>query len=117
MIMTAHISLPKLDNRKIVPMTVSKPVITGILRNKLGYKGVVITDDFNMGAVDKKTCAELAVQSINAGVDILLFVGYYDNTVKVWTRIYRAVKSGEIKEAKINDSVKRILVLKHKYIK
>jgi beta-N-acetylhexosaminidase len=116
MIMTAHIGLPKLDNDEIIPATFSKNILTGLLRNKIGYKGVIVTDDFNMGAIEEtKNIEQKALKSVDAGVDIILFVGYSQRWSRVWNAIYKAVQEGTIPESRINESVKRILLLKQKY--
>jgi beta-N-acetylhexosaminidase len=112
MIMVAHIILSKVDN---VPSTMSKKVVTDILKNDLGYDGVVITDDMSMGAIAKNyTISEAAIKSIEAGCDIILVKGV-DNTTSIINSIKDAIDSGELDEERIDESLYRILKLKDKY--
>ena len=117
MIMTAHIGLPKIDNDEIIPATYSKNVIFGILRQKIGYNGVIVTDDLNMGgAIEKnQNSSQLAIKTINSGVDLLLFVGFEQKQINIYNSIVKAVKNGKIPVSRIDESVKRILLLKLKY--
>lgn len=127
MIMTAHIGMPKIENEIIeleegsipLPATLSDDVITGILRNELGYDGVVITDALNMEAITENfTESEAVIKTINAGVDIALMPTILRNNQDVSKlqtiieNLVEAVKLNEISENRINDSVYRILKLK-----
>lgn len=115
MIMSAHVFNRKLDRK--VPSTLSKNVMQGLLRERLGYQGVIISDDMNMGAIkDHFKLEESIVMAIQAGVDILLFgnnlVFNKDIAQKAQTIIQRAIERGEISEERIDESVRRILELK-----
>lgn len=113
-IMVAHILLPQIDPN--YPSSLSNRIITGILRNQMGYDGVVMTDDITMGAIVKHYDLNNAVlDSINAGTDIILVGHGYDNALKVISSIKKAVNSGEIQKIRIDQSVYRILKLKQKY--
>ncbi|SET18300.1 beta-N-acetylhexosaminidase [Paenibacillus sp. NFR01] len=113
-VMVAHILYPKLDPDK--PASLSKAVIGDLLRDKMGFDGVVITDDLTMGAIVKNyTLAAAAVDSVQAGSDILLVAHGYDNEASVRAALLKSVKSGAISEARIDESVRRILALKDKY--
>ncbi len=113
-VMVGHILLTRVDPAN--PSSMSKTVITDILRNQLGFKGVVITDDMTMGAITKNYgLAEAAVKSVNAGSDIVLLSGGYNNEVKVLNALKNAAANGSIPMSRINDSVYRILRLKQKY--
>ncbi|WP_172256415.1 beta-N-acetylhexosaminidase [Saccharibacillus deserti] len=115
-VMIAHILLPKLD--KQYPSSLSKAVITDLLRGKLGFKGVVMTDDMTMGAIAKNYgIGEAAVQSVKAGSDIVLVAHGADNAIDSIAAIKQAVKSGAVSEKRIDESVLRILALKAKYLK
>ena len=108
-IMTAHIQVPSLDPSGD-PATLSAPIVTGILRNKLHFDGVVITDALDMqGVRDKYGDDRVPVLALKAGVDVLLmppnFPLAYDN-------VLAAVRSGEISEKRIDESVTRILKMK-----
>jgi len=108
-IMTAHIVVPSLDPSGD-PATLSKPILTGILRNEMGYNGVVITDSLGMqGVRDKYGDARVPVLALKAGVDMLLMPPDLD---LAYNSVLDAVKSGELTEGRINTSVKRILRLK-----
>ncbi|MDP4094309.1 MAG: beta-N-acetylhexosaminidase [Bacillota bacterium] len=113
-VMVAHILLPKIDSDN--PASLSKNIITGILRDKMKFNGVVFTDDMTMGAIaDNYGMGEAAVKSINAGSDIVLVCHEYDKENQVIQSIKAATASGEISEQRINQSVYRILKLKAKY--
>lgn len=113
-IMISHILLPKIDS--IYPATMSKTIITDVLRNDLNFNGVVITDDMTMGAITKNyDIPNAAVKSINAGTDIILVCHDYDNEMAVITALKEAVKNKVITEDRLNESVYRILKLKEKY--
>lgn len=113
-VMIAHILLPKIDKEN--PSSLSKDIITDILRNKLEFDGVVITDDMTMGAISKNyNVNEAAVKSINAGTDIVLVCHGYEKAIEVINSVKDAVIKGEISEERVNESVYRILKLKNKY--
>ena len=116
-IMTAHIVNCNLD-KKCLPATLSYDIITGLLRDSMGFKGVVITDDMQMHAITKHYGLEHSVKlAILAGVDILLFSnnipgsGEHQATV-VHRLIKDLVTSGEISESRIKESYERIVRLK-----
>ncbi len=109
MIMISHVIYPKLSTEE-VPATLNYDIITKLLKNDLGYKGVVITDGMNMGAIAKNYSVEdSSVRAIKAGVDILLMpTDFY----KAYSSIIEAVKVGDISEEQINKSVEKIMKLK-----
>lgn len=110
-IMTAHIVVPALDPAED-PATLSRPILTGILREELGYDGVVVTDSLGMEGVRTKYGDErVPVLALQAGVDQLLNPPDLDVS---WNALLAAVKSGEISEARIEESILRILRLKMK---
>src|SRR5690606_26799565 len=109
-IMTAHIVVPALDPSED-PATLSKPILTGILREELGYDGVVITDSLRMDGVRKKYGdAEIPLRALEAGVDQLLMP--YDLEL-AYNSVLDAVSSGRISEQRLDQSVRRILRLKY----
>ena len=118
-IMTSHIVNRKLDSTGN-PGTLSADILTGILRNKMHFNGVVFTDDMQMHAITKHYGLEEAIRlAINAGVDIMTFSnnisGSDERTVdKVHAIIRGMVKSGAIKEARIDESFDRIMKLKRR---
>lgn len=113
MVMIAHILLSKIDDK---PATLSKKVITELLRGKLGFKGVIITDDLEMDAItDNYSIEETVLKAIDGGNDILLICHSYNKQIKAFDIIKEEVKAGNIPIERINKSVYRILKLKSKY--
>lgn len=118
-VMTAHIVNCKLDT-SCLPATLSGSIINGLLRDSLGYKGVVFTDDMQMKAITQHYGLENAIRlAILAGVDVLLFSnnipGSTEHQAAVVHRIIRdMVDNGQIPEAQIRNSYKRIIALKRK---
>ncbi|MDD4531531.1 MAG: glycoside hydrolase family 3 protein [Candidatus Pacebacteria bacterium] len=119
MVMTAHIIDRNIDPE--YPATLSPLFIKNILKEKLGFKGVVVSDDMQMGAiVDNYGLEEAIIKAVNAGCDMLIL----SNNGKTYDEkapydavdiIYKAVKRGEISEQQINDSYDKIQGLKDKY--
>ncbi|WP_455360128.1 glycoside hydrolase family 3 protein [Streptomyces sp. SYSU K21746] len=108
-IMTAHIVVPALDPAED-PATLSRPILTGILREKLGYDGVVVTDSLAMAGVRQKYGDDrVPVLALKAGCDQLLNP---PNLAVAWNAVLNAVKNGEISEARLDESILRILELK-----
>ena len=113
-VMVAHILLSQLD--KTNPGTMSKAVMTDLLRKQLGFTGVIITDDMTMGAITEHfDIGKASVESVKAGSDIILVGHDYNNVVKIISSIKTAVHNGEISEQRINESVERIIHLKRNY--
>ncbi|GAA1238200.1 glycoside hydrolase family 3 protein [Prauserella halophila] len=110
-IMTAHIRVPSLDPSGD-PATLSKPIMTGLLREELGYDGVVVTDSLQMqGVREMYPDSEIPVLALEAGVDQMLMPPDLDVAIG---GVLDAVDSGRITEQRIDESVLRILQLKHK---
>ncbi|MFJ8094053.1 glycoside hydrolase family 3 protein [Streptomyces griseofuscus] len=108
-IMTAHIEFPALDDSGD-PATLSEPILTGILRGELGYDGVVITDSLGMEGVRTKYGDDrVPVLALKAGVDQLLNPPSIDTA---WNAVLKAVQDGELTEARLDESILRILRLK-----
>lgn len=123
MMMTAHIAFPAVDNEHVIslkdgssvplPATLSKKVLTGLLRGELGYKGVIVSDAFTMNALSENFGENKAVErAVSAGVDIILMP---QDSAAAHQTLVNAVKSGTIPIDTIHTSVKRILELKAKY--
>ncbi|MEU0434565.1 glycoside hydrolase family 3 protein [Streptomyces sp. NPDC006290] len=111
-IMTAHIMVPALDPAGD-PATLSHPILTGILRGELGYDGVVVTDSLGMEGVRTKYGDDrVPVLALKAGVDQLL--NPPDLSV-AWNAVLNAVRGGELTEARLDESILRILRLKSKH--
>jgi beta-N-acetylhexosaminidase len=116
-IMTAHVFNSRLDARD--PATLSKPIISGLLRGVLGYEGVVISDDLQMKAISDHYGLETAIEkALNAGVDMLVFgnnLSYNEHCVEqAVDMIRRLVKQGRISEERINESWQRVTMLKRR---
>ncbi|MDD4388992.1 MAG: glycoside hydrolase family 3 N-terminal domain-containing protein, partial [Bacilli bacterium] len=113
-IMTTHIVFDAVDPD--YPATLSYPVLTGLLRGELGFSGLIITDGMEMGAIKNNFGYEEAgVLAVLAGVDILTFTESTTNSVVTYNGVLKAVRSGRITEARIDESVRRILLKKYKY--
>lgn len=113
-IMVSHILMPQIDANN--PASMSKTIITDILRKDLKFDGLIVTDDMTMGAVTNELDITTAcINSINAGADLLLVCHGYDNEINVINAIKDAVNNGIISIDTINNSVYRILSLKENY--
>ena len=113
-VMIAHILMNSIDPEN--PASLSKTVISDILREQMNFSGVVITDDMTMGAIDKNyKISDAAVKSFNAGSDIILVCHGYENQVNAMDTFKAAVQNGTITEDRLNESVYRVLRLKGKY--
>lgn len=110
-IMVAHILMSAIDPDR--PASLSQAVVTGLLREELGFSGVVCTDDLTMAAVsDTYGMGEAAVLAMEAGCDLLLVCHGADNLTAARSALLEAVESGRITQARLDESVYRILKLK-----
>ena len=108
-VMTAHIAVPALDDAGI-PATLSPKILTGILREELGFKGIVVTDALEMGGIAKGfPVGEAAVRSLQAGADVLLMPPDGEAAINA---VAAAVKNGTLTQKRIDESVMRILIAK-----
>ena len=106
MVMTAHIAVPAVTGCD-EPATMSRQMLTDMLRGELGFDGLIITDALSMGAIrEKYTSSEACVACLRAGADLLLMPWDY---TEAFDGVLHAVESGEIPESRIDDSVRRIL--------
>ncbi|ETI68577.1 beta-N-acetylhexosaminidase [Neobacillus vireti] len=119
-VMSAHVTFPKIDNTKAiskkdgteiaVPGTLSHKVLTGLMREDMGFKGVIVTDAMNMQAIaDHFGPVDAAIRAVKAGTDIVLMPVGLES---VANGLYDAVKSGDISVDRLDQSVERILTLK-----
>jgi beta-N-acetylhexosaminidase len=112
-IMTAHILYPQIDPD--YPVTLSAKFLQGILRERLGFNGVIISDDIEMGAlVNHYSPQEILKYGLNAGIDILLEYGTVD-VLKLIDEVHTMVESGEIPAEVIDEGLRRVLLLKWKF--
>ncbi|MEG0931855.1 glycoside hydrolase family 3 protein, partial [Algoriella sp.] len=110
-IMVAHLNVPALEPDPKIPSTLSKKIITDYLKGELGFKGIVITDALNMDGVAKMYPAgDVDYRAFVAGNDILLFS---QNVHIGKQKIIDAIQKGEISEARLEESVKKILMAKY----
>ncbi len=110
-IMTAHIAVPALAPPDL-PATLSPAILTGLLRNELGFTGLVVTDALEMGGIAKGfTSGEAAVRALEAGADTLLMPADPDAAIKA---VISAIESGRLTRQRIRDSVMKILAAKEK---
>ncbi|MGW4200521.1 glycoside hydrolase family 3 protein [Streptomyces sp. NPDC004726] len=110
-IMTAHIQVPALDPSND-PATLSRPILTGILREELGFDGLIVSDALNMEGVRTKYGDDrVPILALKAGVDQLLFPFRLHIA---WNAVKNAVLSGELTEARLEESILRILRIKQK---
>lgn len=110
-VMVAHLYVPSLESEKGIPASVSKKIVTDLLKDKLGYKGLIITDALNMGAVaNKYKPGELDALAFKAGNDIMLFSQGVAEGKKL---IQKAIDKGEISQDRVEESVKKILLTKY----
>lgn len=109
-IMTAHVSVPALDDTPNLPATLSYPIMTELLRKEMGFRGLLVTDALGMAGISRFfSSGESAVRAVKAGVDMLLLP---PQPAEAIASIGQAIASGEIPEARLNDSVRKILTLK-----
>jgi beta-N-acetylhexosaminidase len=115
-IMTAHVFFPAVEPEPLLPATLSEKVLTGLLREKLGFEGIVITDDLYMGAISKAFgVGEAAIRAIIAGADIALMCHHPEQQEQAIGEILAAVRSGRISEARLNSAVRRVLTSKVRF--
>lgn len=112
MIMVGHIAAPSITET-MIPASLSKVMVTDILREELGFDGIIITDSLEMNAITNDyTSAEASIEAILAGVDMLLMPEDFE---EAYQAILDAVETGVIAEERIDESVHRILYAKYKY--
>lgn len=112
MIMVGHVSLPNIIGDS-TPAPLSSAVVQGMLRDSLGYTGIIVTDSLSMGAItDYYTPAEAAVAALKAGCDIPLMPERLD---EAYQGVLSAVQVGELTEERLDESLTRILTAKQEY--
>ena len=116
-VMSAHIEVPALEPVEGVPATLSESILEGLLRDQMGFEGVIVADSLGMGALDQHYgIVEAALSAFEAGCDILLFGadrGHEPEDQKeVIQALVDAVEAGRIKEERLDEAVRRIVTLK-----
>lgn len=110
-ILVSHLKYPALDEE--YPASLSSKIMIDLLRNELGYKGIIITDDMEMGAVaNHNDFRTIGVNAVKAGADIVLVCHEYEHEQEVYLGLLDAVNNGEISQQRIDESVKRIVKAK-----
>jgi len=111
-IMIAHLNIPALDSNPHTPSTLSAPIVSGFLREELGFNGLIVTDALDMkGVTLNSNPGEIELEALKAGNDILLLSS---NVPVALARISQAVESGEISEELIRERCRKVLAFKYK---
>ncbi len=111
-VMVAHLSVPNLDSRPDYPSSLSYPIVTELLKEKLGFKGLIFTDALSMKGVSNfSDPGEIDLQAFLAGNDVMLMSNEASQGIEA---LYAAVESGVISEKRLEHSVKKILSAKYK---
>ncbi len=113
-LMTAHIAVPQMTGDQL-PATLSRAILTGLLREKLGFAGLVLTDELEMEAiVERYGVGNAAVMAVNAGADMVLIPWRAEKKAEVHAALLAAARSGELSAQRLDEAVTRILALKLK---
>ncbi len=114
-VMVSHVHY-KAFNAEPVPASLSKTIINDYLRRKIGFSGLVVSDDMVMGGIKNYFDSyEACLKGIKAGIDLFIYKHSTDETLKIIESLHEAVLKGDLPEERIDDSVKRILLCKQKY--
>ncbi len=114
LMMTAHLALPALDGPEAPPATLSRRILHGLLREELGFDGVIITDAMDMKAIRQgEALGEDAVRAVAAGADLLLLTSDSDDQQRVHASLLQALQSGQLDREAMEESTDRVLSLKH----
>jgi len=115
-VMTAHVYFPALETEENTPATLSKSVVTGLLREELGFKGVITTDCMEMDAIAKGIgTVNGAVKAVEAGVDLVMVSHIHQLQEQSILKIVEAVENGQLSEQRIDESIERIDSMISKY--
>jgi beta-N-acetylhexosaminidase len=112
--MVAHISIPCIDESGD-PASLSEKVVTGLLREELGFRGLIFTDDMEMHALDQSKIGENAVRAIAAGCDNLLICHSAEKAFEAKAAIEKALEEGRLSEARVNDAIERVAWAKRRF--
>jgi beta-N-acetylhexosaminidase len=114
-IMTAHTAYPAFDPSGL-PATLSKPILTDLLKGELGFEGAIVSDDITMGGIVQNfEVVDAIITAINAGVDLVLLRDDSSIVEEIIPQVVEAVKEGRIPEERINDALTRTLGIKYDY--
>lgn len=113
-IMTAHVVVEAIDPD--LPATLSHKVLTGLLRNEMGYDGIIITDAMTMDAIDENWgTREATAMAVQAGADVIMSTGSFEDHVETVSAILDGVRTGDFSEKRVDASVRRVLRAKCEY--
>lgn len=111
LIMVSHLTYSAIDPNN--PASLSAKIMTDLLRDQMGFQGVIITDDLEMGAVSKYySFDDLGVKAVQAGADVVLVCHEYKHEIAVYNGLLKALQSGELDRRRIDNSVRRIIKMK-----
>jgi beta-N-acetylhexosaminidase len=114
-IMTAHVMFPALDPD--LPATLSRPILHGLLRERLAFDGVIVSDDLEMkGVADHFTVEEMVEKGLDAGVDLFLVCHDKDKVERAVSAAERCVKDGRVPRARVEEALRRVAELKARFI-
>ncbi len=106
-VMVAHIEVLELDSSG-APASLSRPLISDLLRGELGFQGLVVSDDLEMGALDTISSGAVAVRALDAGCDLLLFCHSPQKVLEAQAAIERALKTKRLDEARVEEALERV---------
>lgn len=114
MVMTAHVLYPALD--PLFPATLSSTIISGVLRHTLGFRGVVVSDDLEMGAIARHTTiTQAALAALKAGADLLLLCHHAELALTAREACVDALQRGELSPQRLSEAIQRLSALKHQH--
>jgi len=114
LMMTAHLALPAIDGQDAPPATLSRRILQGLLREELGYNGVIVTDAMDMKAIRQgDALGEDAIRAVAAGADLLLLTSNPNDQQRVYQSLLHAIQRNKLDSEAVNTSIERILSLKH----
>ncbi len=113
-LMVAHIAVPEIDPSG-APASLSQPLIAGLLKGKLGFEGLVVSDDLEMGALDTISAGAIAVRALSAGCDLLLFCHSPQKAVEGHEAVKGALKNGRLAPERVEEALARVAAWKAKF--
>jgi beta-N-acetylhexosaminidase len=113
MVMVGHAGYPSLQGPDPGPATLSRAIVQELLRERIRYRGVILTDDLEMGAVDQtRPPGEVVLEALEAGNDMVMYCKAWDRIEAAHDGLTRAVRTGKLSPARLDASLSRILSLK-----
>lgn len=111
-VMAAHVAVPRVEPDARVPATLSRAVLTGLLRGELGFRGVVVTDCMEMGVLRDRDPGEAAVRALDAGADLVLYSHTPELQEAALAAVVRVLRSGRLDRRRVVEAAARVLALK-----